>query len=461
MADAVKRRIIRGVSANVFGSLVTTAIQLVTVPVLLHAWGTRTYGAWLILISLPTLLAMSDWGFENTAGNEMSASLADHDTTRALAVYQGLWCLVTGVSLFLVVSALILVRLLSIESESPLGAVDSNTVRIVVITLVAYVGVVLQAGLMRAGFRSTGRYAEGVMHQNAARVTDAASVVITALFGFGLTGAAIAMLASRIVMTIIARLHLRLIAPWLHFGFQHVTRGRVRALVNPVLAMMAFPAGFAISLQGMVAVVGLLIGPVAVVTYSTLRTLSRFVFQLGGVISNAALPEASFAYAKGDTVLLKAIHRRACQAVLWLTVLLSVAMALSGASIMRLWTRGAVGVDTPVLYTLLLVAVIEAFWSASAVAPIGSGKYRGIAIAYVASTIGSLAVATTLLPLIGVEAAPLSLLLGSLVMLPYVLQKSLGLTGDSFAAFVASVVRWPSLRLLTRRGAPQREVLQP
>lgn len=447
MTEAVRRRLVTGVSANAFGSVITTAIQLVTVPVLLSLWGTALYGSWLILFSVPALLAMSDWGFENAAGNAITVAITAKDERRALEVFQAYWLIASLVSVALLAGALVILRI----ATPAVSSLDSRTTGLAALLLIAHVGVMLQAGLMRAVFRAIGHYAEGVMHQNIARVTDAAAVVGAALLGRGVLAAASIMLASRIVMTIVSAIFLRRHAKWVRPGLTTLGSPTVRAQLKPLLGMMAFPFGFAVSLQGMVAAVGLILGPVVVVTFATLRTLSRLVFQLGGIISNAMLPEASLAFSSGDTSLARAIHRRGCQAVLWVTVSLSAAVAVAGDWILAAWTRGAVAPDHTVLFLLLFVACIDAFWTASSVIAIGAGRFERISVIYAVSTVGSLGAALLALEFAGLTAAPAVLLAGTLVMLPIVLSTSLHLTGDSVRSFFASVVRFPSSSMFVSR----------
>jgi hypothetical protein len=60
MDAQVTRRLLRGLGANAYGQFVTVIVQLVGVPILLHAWGAQLYGEWLILFAIPAYLAMTD-----------------------------------------------------------------------------------------------------------------------------------------------------------------------------------------------------------------------------------------------------------------------------------------------------------------------------------------------------------------------------------------------------------------
>jgi O-antigen/teichoic acid export membrane protein len=461
MPELVRRRLLLGFGANAFGSLVTTAIQLITVPVLIHWWGTRMYGEWLVLIALPAFLAMSDWGFENVAGTEMGLAIARNDRVRALEVFQTLWVFVT------LASGLIIVLVAAASGSLPIatwlvpGGLQTGMVTMITLVLVAHVAVMLHGGLIRAGFRSTGAYALGVIHQNLARVTDTVALVVIAIGGGGPLQAAVAMLASRVAMTAVAYWQMRSRNPWLHPGVERASVGTLRQLGPSIIAMMAFPLGFALNLQGMVTVIGLILGPVAVVTFSTLRTLSRLVFQAGGIISNATWPEFSFAFGEGDIVLARALHRRACQAVGWLTVSLALVTAINGAWIFKLWTRGAVPFSVTMMYVLLFVAVIDALWTASSIVSLGAGRYKGVSVTYLISTVLTLVVTVVALPSMGLSAAPIALLVGTLIMLPYVVRRSLTLTGDHLSTFLRWMLRPPAPRsLVFRQTAESRKVFQ-
>jgi O-antigen/teichoic acid export membrane protein len=274
---------------------------------------------------------------------------------------------------------------------------------------------------------------------------------VTALLGGDPVRAALAMLVVRAVMTLISERQMRKPAEWLRVGVRHASYTRLRSLLPGTAGMMAFPLGFALSLQGMVTLIGVMMGPVAVVAFATVRTLSRLVFQVAGVISSSTLPEVSFAFANGQVNLVRSLHRRGFQSVEWLTVLLSAVLALAGGWILRTWTRGAVQPQPFLMYAMLLVAIGDSLWTASSMIALGAGKYHSISALYVLTTAMSLVIAGLLLPLMGIMGAPVALLAGTAVMLPFVLHTSLGLSADTYARFFSAVIRPPSVRALFER----------
>lgn len=92
----VLRCIRNGFGANLYSQIVTVIVQLVGVPILLYSWGAQLYGEWLILSAIPAYLSMSDLGFSQSAGNDMTARVARNDRDGALSVFQSLGALAIG-----------------------------------------------------------------------------------------------------------------------------------------------------------------------------------------------------------------------------------------------------------------------------------------------------------------------------------------------------------------------------
>src|SRR5690349_13933161 len=100
----------RGLGANVYGQVIIVVVQLVGVPVLLHAWGSQLYGEWLILFAIPSFLSITDLGFSQSAANDMSQKVAREERTEAVQVFQSLCAIVFACALaaLLLVTAVVL-----------------------------------------------------------------------------------------------------------------------------------------------------------------------------------------------------------------------------------------------------------------------------------------------------------------------------------------------------------------
>ena len=67
-------RLRRGLGGQAFSQIVSFSIQIGSVPLFLHFWGTGLYGEWLVLAAFPAYLVISDLGFTTATSNEVTMS---------------------------------------------------------------------------------------------------------------------------------------------------------------------------------------------------------------------------------------------------------------------------------------------------------------------------------------------------------------------------------------------------
>src|SRR6266700_4560082 len=96
---SIKRRILANFGAGTLGRVLGICVQVVSVPILLHHWGAGLYGEWILLTTIPMYLSMSDIGFGNVAGNEMTMLVVGGRQDEALEVFQSVSLFITSISI--------------------------------------------------------------------------------------------------------------------------------------------------------------------------------------------------------------------------------------------------------------------------------------------------------------------------------------------------------------------------
>jgi O-antigen/teichoic acid export membrane protein len=442
---SVRKRFLHGFGASALGPAVTIVAQIVSVPVFLHAWGTALYGEWLILAAIPTYIAFSDIGFGNVAANDMTMRVAAGDRLGALETFQSSWLLISACSLAagaLFISASGLLPLTRWLNLTTMGAANTH---LVLALLCCYALLSLQADLITSGFRCEGRYALGMLLKNILRLSETLVVTCMVALSRSPVEAAAGYFISRALGTLLmAGIMLRR-SPWLAYGSRHARWRCTRRLLSPAVAYMAFPAGSALSLQGMVLVIGAVLGPLAVVTFSTMRTLTRFGFQIMESVKNSVWPELSAAYGVENWALARRLHRVACQASLWSSLISVTFLFFFGERVIALWTHGRVIADPAAFRWLLLVIAANSFWYTSSVVTVASNQHQRVAACYLLGTGVSLLLARILLPRFGLSGAAMALLAIDLMVGWYVLSQSLFTLKERARDFGASLFRLPEL----------------
>jgi O-antigen/teichoic acid export membrane protein len=450
----ILERLLKGFGASLYGQVVVVAIQLVGVPILLSRWHASLYGQWLILFAIPAYFSLSDLGFSLSAANDMTARVGREDRFGALTVFQSLGALV----LFSAVVGLVLLTLAT--TLLPLGdwihfsSLTTRDVRWVLWFLGAEVLMKLPDGINHAGFRATGDFALHVALYYSILLAQHASIWLLAALGFGPVAAAAAFFTIRVLATpanavVLSRRH-----PWLRFGFREARFAQLRTLVRPALANTAIPLALALNVQGMVLLVGAILGPLAVVTFSTLRTLTRLALQMVSTVSHAAEPELASAFGKGDQVLLRTVYQHALRGSFWLSLTASVGLAVTGAWVLQLWTHGKVSMDPELFRWLLASALASALWYGSLTLLKAANRHLRAAIVYAGSAGAALALASVLLNGTGnLASAGMSLLVMDTVMAAYTLRAAARLLNASALMNLYSALNpAPLLRLLAGKS---------
>ena len=443
IAGTVRGRLIRGLGATALGPVVTAIVQIVSVPVFLHFWGVRLYGEWLIISAIPTYLALSDVGFGSVAANDMTMRVAAGDRDGALETYQTTRALISLTSVLAGIVLLSVIWLLPLGRWLNLSSMAIYESRSALSLLLVYALVSLQALLFMAGFRCDGNYAFGMVVDNLIRLTELVAVVFAVALSARPIAVAGVLLVARILGTIVMGWLMLRKSPWLRHGIGRVRMASVRRLALPAVAYMAFPAGNALSLQGMVVVIGLALGPVAVTTFSAMRTLTRFAFQIADTIKLGVWPELSAAYGAQNWNLARKLHRTACQASLWLSILAVVFLFIAGGRIVTVWSHGRIVMDVSAFRWLLLVVVANSFWNTSSVATMASNKHQRIAAAYFAATAAATVVAYLLLPRFGLSGAAMALLIVDITVGWFVVKSSLMELDEGLRQFLKALLRVP------------------
>ncbi len=444
MTGTVRQRFVQGFAATALGPVVTILVQIVSVPVFLHAWGTRLYGEWLILSAIPTYLAFSDIGFGDVAANDMTMRTAAGDREGALETFQSTWLLISVSSVLFALLFSLGAWFLPISHWLNLSYTESGAFKILVLLFI-YALLTQQADLITSGFRCEGNYALGTLIKNVVRLVEGALVTVIVLFRATPIQAAATYVVLRTLGTLIMAWLMVRQSPWLSFGGRHATLSCARRLALPAVAYLAFPVGNALSIQGMVLVIGAVLGPIAVAIFSTMRTLTRFGFQIMESVKNSVWPELSTAYGAQNWPLARKLHRTACQASLWSSVGAATFLFFAGDRIIAIWTHGRIVPDEAAFRWLLLVTVANSFWYTSSVVTIASNTHERVAAVYLVGSAAALGIARLLTPHFGISGAAMALLAIDIVVGWYVLTQSLSALSEGSSDFFASLFRMPEL----------------
>jgi O-antigen/teichoic acid export membrane protein len=409
-------RIVRGISANVYTQLFQTVLQLLSVPILATHWGLQTYGAWLIIFTVPNYLAFADFGFAAAAANDMTVSIARGERAAAIETFHAVRAAMAGICLILLLVCVTAVYGIPDRSLDFVSGVSHDQARRAILMLAFYGVLSVQNSASLAAFRSIGKYATGTYLQATMHFMENIGALVVVSLGGNIEAAAATYLLIGITGIAVRIVWLRTQARWLVFFSWRVSFGEVRRLLRPAIAVLALPLAQALFLQGTVAVVGMAAGAAAVPAFTAVRTLSRIGLQLTMIVNSAVLPEFTMAAASVDHARRArlAFMSIASSAVILLPMFMIV--VVGGPLVLKLWTHGAIHAPYALIVVMALTMVVGGTWLPISNLIFALNRHSQYSYYYLAAAAGSVLASYPLVRWLGSPGAAVSLLALDCVM---------------------------------------------
>jgi O-antigen/teichoic acid export membrane protein len=412
-------RLISGSVASWAQIAVTIAAQIVLVPIYLNYWSVETYGVWLAVHGIMSVLSMLDLGHQNF----MSYEFLRIGKQNTLALSKYLWsAMIIGVSISVIQVLLTVVFLYTgilafLLGESGPGNAELITSAGVALILHALLWLILVTvtGLMVRVLAPFGHYPRTAWWAFFYAIVTALAPLTAVIFGADLLMASVALMLGSLTLGVflyvdlirlLRKERIRLIKPSLALGYSNFLKSL------PLLGKSLFEN---VRQQGVRLVLAPLSGPAGLAAFSTMRTGANVALQGLNTIVNPILPD-----------LMRFLHDRdqprseAAFSTIWIVV---VALMAPGVVILQLimepffafWTQGKISFDPLLFATLSVSVLVYAVIQPAMAVVIGNNLTKlqlwlsGIA------AITVFAVLITTVPIIGILGAAVALLLAEIV----------------------------------------------
>lgn len=355
---------LRGVGANAVGHAISAANSIILVPVFLASWGSQSYGEWLALSAAIGYLTLLDFGIQTYVVNRMCQAYAQgrlDDLHRDLH---------SSLRVFLAVAVIGLAGLLAFVVLAPLDAIFNLRVTsqgtAALTFLLLGVNVLLNAipmGLVGGLYRATGAYPRGQMMGNAFRLLQLAVTVTVASLRLSMAVLALSWVFVNAVVITVILLDLRRFRPEVSVSLRLGSIQHGMSLMGPALLFLLIGLAAAASLQGTVLIINWFLGGVAVVQFTTTRTMANVIPQSMSVVSSAFWPELTAIEAYGEKGRLARLSQSLVKVNVSFAVVTGLLLHFVGPDLYQLWTGRQVSFELVLLDIMLAQVVLMAFWN--------------------------------------------------------------------------------------------------
>ena len=420
------KRLFRGIGANFLGQLINISSRIVLVPLFLLAWGADIYGEWLLLSSMVAYLSLTEMGAQLYIVNRMTQAYAHRDHDQFCKILH------TGLALFLIIPIAVFIIFVTVivffnpASFLHITQTGHGTVILVMAILAFQIVLALPQSVLLRVYFAVEMLPRGVMLLNFMQLISLIFLAGGLWRRWGMVPIAILQLIPYGLTAGIALFDLNRKFPQfkiLSLGEADFSFGL--SFIKPSFHFFLIQLGQVFSLQGTVLVVGMLMGPIQVVLFSTMRTLVNLIRSFLDQLSHAAWPELTRLDAQEDMDKFLALFRVILRSTLMASIFSITIFHFYGGYIYHFWLRKTVPFEQPVMDLFLIYMGQFIFWLACSHPLQATNRHHTLAKVLFISSILTITLAYLGGRHLGLPGIVLGMIIGDLVLpfwfVPYLL----------------------------------------
>jgi len=424
----MRKRLIQGIGANFLGQIISLASRVLLVPLFLTAWGVKVYGEWLLLSSMVAYLSLADLGGQLYIVNRLTQAYALGDLPQFRKTLH------TGLALFLILPLAVFLGFLGLMLVFPPGSllqitITSRQVVFLVLAILAFQFVFsLPQGILLGVYRSVGLLPRGVMLTNIMQLLALILVALGLWLHGGLPAIACLQLLPYLGVGLVAGWDLNRRFPQFRlFSLRDADLSLGLTFIRPSLHFFGIQLSQAFSIQGTVLVVGMLLGSVQVVVFSTMRTIVNLIRSFFELPSHAAWPELTRLDAQGEEEKFFLLFRAIFRATLIAAVIFMAIFHFWGENIYHVWLRKTVPYQQRVMDLFLIYMGEYLIWLTCCHPLMATNRHRTLAKMLLVSSLLNLGLAYLGGRHLGLPGVILGMIAGDLLLpfwfVPYLLNR--------------------------------------
>jgi len=373
---SVQRKILRGVSGGAFFFVVSIIVLIIQLRLVLDYLSPGLAGMWLLFVSVGSYIAFFDLGLSPTIAREISFHLGtpNHDQQQRNKLIADLLATSNFLFRFLAIAAFLLAVLIGgyfIHSSTP--AAQYTQVAWAWFTFSIGAALNLWASSPFAALYGLGYLGTERMIRSFSLMMGLALTFMLLYAGFGIIGLAVAWATQGLLARYAAKRILHNKCSDIFLISSQPDLQLAKSIILPSLkwAMMGF--GAILILQTDNVIIAAVLGPAAIPNYEAVAKIAISTMTAALLLVTATSPQISKAYAEKDSILVASLLSQSVRLSVSAVVFLVAFVSVFGDSIIALWLGNGRFVGFPILWTLLLMVLLEAHHVAMATATVATG----------------------------------------------------------------------------------------
>jgi O-antigen/teichoic acid export membrane protein len=427
------KRILGAFKSLMASSLSSILLQLASIPILLHFWGSEKFGEWIILSSIPAYIAMSDMGLITVANNKIDASCTKYKYLSAARIYHSSLLLLGALisAVFLII--MILYYIFGSWFTGLFNIINEQTVIIVTLILFTDSALSLWHNHHSALFRTIHRYDLSIDWQTYGRVLSLIALLVSVSLGADITVGAINMLLTRLFIFLLLFISLKKNLLWLRTPKYYLSKKELHNLFHSTNSFVLLPVSNALYLHASIIIIAAATNPSVVAVFSTIRTFTRLIPQFVSIIGKSYWSEITKEYSYKNTLELSYMFKKIFFLSITTATIASIFYLLFGQFFYELWTNKQLDFNYLLLSAFVLNGALIAIYTSLEVFLLSTNNHKIYAIIFFTGTALQLILSSILISYYSEIIIPLLSSIFSLaiiIYLTFVIRKNIEQNGD-------------------------------
>lgn len=340
--------------------LVRVVEQLVMVPIFLSIWGPDYYGEWLTISIIPSVLAFSDLGFGTAVSNSFVLAYSKQENNKAGNIFSTGFVVTTGTVLLGVLLSFIIVFVSWKTGLLDKAIISVHDIILSLVFLMASRLISFYSQLFEGFFRAVHKASVSYNLHAVDGILRIGVGIITLVAGCNIVGYSIGQFVIGSVFVLFFAIFAKKQIKDLPRGY--FKKDICKETIFTGFGFMLTPIWQSVLYQGSTFAVRIVLGPVAVAVFNTVRTVCQSVSSLFTIVNGSIYPEIQIAYGKKDMKLVKEIYVYSMQIVFLAAVSGFIFLLLFGRTAYGWWTHHELSVSNLVWYIFMLGIPFNALW---------------------------------------------------------------------------------------------------
>jgi len=437
---SLKKNLLKNGLATLIQKGIKIGEQLLLVPFFISSWGAAYYGEWLTLTIVPTIIGFTNLGFGTAAANYFVLRYADNDKQGASNMAKSGFltiCFIVVLGILFSILLMFILGYYKVFDKTMINKDDAINALTYLMTARIF-GFYMQ--LYEAYYKAARRASLGMNIQSFYSFSTLLGGLLVLLVGGDIVSFSLVTLIITIFFVIIYGVIAYRILPIKKEYKGEVLLSDAKAIVRKGFGYLLSPIWQAVFFQGTTFVVRIVLGPVAVTIFNTVRTLTRAVNQANAMVIASVLPELQFEIGARNNAQARKIFRFGLIMVSIIAFIGIIFLFFGGQWFYEKWTQKAINPPVMMWNIFIIGIFFNALWWLSGDVLIAANKPYEFTIAGLIVAIIAVFTSYILCSYFGLTGAAIGSLIMDVFLFIYVFPRSCKLIDQRFNLLIPDIL---------------------